>query len=142
MSEKGEILEKHARKVLRQYEILKCEMDFAVEELQGELSLGTTPQMAQFLMKSFLPKLISKFPNLQLSIVTAPKEQLEQHIQEEKLHFAILLPDDSSPCGDFQYTPLQELGLGHIISKPGKMTLQLQKLVSFARLWYNISKQD
>ena len=142
LSEKGRVMEHYARQVLRQYEILKCEMDFAVEELQGELSLGTTPQMAQFLMKSFLPKLISKFPNLQLSIVTAPKEQLEQQIQEEKLHFAILLPDDSSPCGDFQYTPLQELGLGLILSKPGKMTLQLQKLVSFARLWYNISKQD
>ena len=142
LSEKGRIMEHHARQVLRQYEILKCEMDFAVEELQGELSLGTTPQMAQSLMESFLPKLISKFPNLQLSIITAPKEQLEQQIHEGRLHFAILLPDDSSPCPEFQYTSLQEFGLGHIMSKPGKMTLQLQKLVSFARLWYNISKQN
>lgn len=142
LAEKGKLLEHHACKVLRQYEILKCEMDFAVEQLQGELVLGTTPQMAQSLMESFLPKLISKFPNLQLTIVTAPKEQLEQQIQEGKLHFAILLPDDSSPCTDLQYTPLQEFGLGHIISKPGTMTLQLQKLVSFARLWYNVSKED
>ena len=142
LSDKGMIMERHARKVLRQYEILKCEMDFAVEQLQGELSLGTTPQTAQSLMESFLPKLISKFPNLQLTIVTAPKEQLELQIQEEKLHFAILFPDDSSPCGELQYTQLQEFGLGYIISKPGIMTLQLQKLVSFARLWYNVSKED
>ena len=141
LSDKGMIMERHARKVLRQYEILKCEMDFAAEQLQGELSLGTTPQMAQSLMESFLPKLISKFPNLQLTIVTAPKEQLELQIQEEKLHFAILLPDDS-PCAEFQYTSLQEFGIGNIISKPGTMTQQLQKLVSFARLWYNVSKED
>ena len=139
LSEKGAVLEKYASRVLRQYEILKCEMDFAVEELQGELHLGTTTQMAQFLMKSFLPGLISKFPNLQLSIVTAQKKQLEQQIQEGKLHFAILRPDDSSSCTELQYTPLQEFGLGHIISKPGIMTLQLEKLVSFARLWYNTS---
>ena len=132
----------HARRVLRQYEILKCEMDFAVEQLQGKISLGATPQMAQTLMKSFLPLLISKFPNLELSIVTAPKEQLEQQIQEEKLHFAILLPDDSSLSEELQCTPLQEFGLGYIMSKPGTMTQQLQKLVSFARLWYNTSMKD
>ena len=142
LSEKGEVLECHARRVLREYEILKCEMEFAAEGMEGELAIGTTPQMAQFLMKSFFPQLISKFPNLQLTMVTAQKEQLEQQIQEGRLHFAILLPDDSSPCQAFQYTSLQEFGLGYIISKPGAMTLQLQKLVSFARLWYNISKED
>lgn len=141
LSEKGKLMEHHARRVLREYEILRCEMEFAAEGLEGNLVLGTTPQTAQSLMKSFFPQLISKFPNLQLSIVTAPKEQLEQQIQEEKLHFAILLPDDS-PCAEFQYTSLQEFGIGNIISKPGTMTQQLQKLVSFARLWYNTSMKD
>ncbi len=142
LSDKGKVLEHHARRVLREYEILKCEMEFAAEGLEGNLVLGTTPQTAQSLMKSFFPQLISKFPNLQLSIVTAPKEQLEQQIQEEKLHFAIFLPDDSSLSEELQYTLLQEFGLGYIISKPGTMTQQLQKLVSFARLWYNASKKD
>lgn len=140
LSEKGKVLECHACRVLREYEILKCEMEFASEGLEGNLMLGTTPQMSHTLMESFLPQLISKFPKLQLLIVVAPREQLEQQIQEEKLHFAILLPDNSSPCAELQYTPLQEFGLGYIMSKPGTMTLQLQKLVSFARLWYNVAK--
>lgn len=86
----GEIFLKYAEIIAKDYKALMLEMYLLTGNLAGKLQVGASTTIAQYELPPILAKLISMFPNVQLSVVTGNSEQIEQALEEHKIDIGLI----------------------------------------------------
>jgi DNA-binding transcriptional LysR family regulator len=86
----GELLLAHAEKVDLLYRDVAFEINALSERKHGLLQLGASTTVSQYIVAPLLAKFRTKFPDVQLSLVTANTEQIEKALLAKEIEIGII----------------------------------------------------
>ena len=102
LTPQGEIFLKHANEILAQYKLLANEMELVTEQFSGELKIGASTTIAQYLIAPLLADFIVRFP--QVSLFTGNSEQIEDALENKKIDIGLV--EGSRRSNHLKYSPL------------------------------------
>lgn len=86
----GKIFLKHAETIIEGYKALKFEMNLLNGNFTGELRVGASTTIAQYLLPSVLAKFISMYPDIHLSVITGNTKQIEEALEEHNIDIGLI----------------------------------------------------
>lgn len=86
----GEVFLKHAESIMEGYKALQLEMNLLTGNFVGELRVGASTTIAQYVLPPIIAKFISLFPDVKLSILTGNTEQVEQALEDHKIDIGLI----------------------------------------------------
>lgn len=90
MTVAGELLLKHSEKILDDYKRLEYEMHLLHNEYIGELKLGASTTIAQYVLPPLLAHFIAKFPQVNLSVLNGNSRGVEVALQEHRIELGLV----------------------------------------------------
>ena len=90
LTEAGELLLKHSEKILDDYKQLEYEMHLLHDEYIGELKLGASTTIAQYVLPPLLANFITKFPQISLSLINGNSRGVEVALQEHRIDLGLV----------------------------------------------------
>lgn len=90
LTEAGELLLKHSEKILDDYKKLEYEMHLLHNEFIGELRLGASTTIAQYVLPPLLANFISQFPQINLSLYNGNSRGVEIALQEHRIDLGLV----------------------------------------------------
>ena len=90
LTEAGELLLKHSEKILDDYKQLESEMPLLHDEYIGELKLGASTTIAQYVLPPLLANFITKFPQINLSLINGNSRGVEVALQEHRIDLGLV----------------------------------------------------
>ena len=104
LTPQGEIFLKHANEILAQYKLLANEMELVTEQFSGELKIGASTTIAQYLIAPLLADFIVRFPQVKVSLFTGNSEQIEDDLDNKKIDIGLV--EGSRRSNHLKYSPL------------------------------------
>lgn len=104
LTPQGEIFLKHANEILAQYKLLANEMELVTEQFSGELKIGASTTIAQYLIAPLLADFIVRFPQVKVSLFTGNSEQIEDALENKKIDIGLV--EGSRRSNHLKYSPL------------------------------------
>lgn len=94
----GKIVLEHATQILSQYGKLKNDISLLSEQLTGELTLGASTTIAQYVLPPLLARFQRANPSLKITLLNENTETIEKLLQNGKINLGIIegLPKSSS----------------------------------------------
>ena len=90
LTEAGRLLLKHSEKILDDYKQLDYEMHLLHNEYIGELRLGASTTIAQYVLPPLLANFISQFPQINLSLLNGNSRGVETALQEHRIDLGLV----------------------------------------------------
>ena len=103
LTKSGELLLKHSEKILDDYKQLEYEMHLLHNEYIGELKLGASTTIAQYVLPPLLADFIAKFPQINLSLINGNSRGVEAALQEHRIDLGLVEGIFRLP--NLKYTP-------------------------------------
>ena len=126
----GTLLLKHCESILELYERLDYEMNLLHNEYTGELRLGASTTIAQYVLSPFLAQFNQKFPLITLSLMNGNSVDIEKALQER--HIDLGLVEGPNHLLNLRYTPFLDDELVAVVSTKSALakmdTISLQQL--------------
>jgi DNA-binding transcriptional LysR family regulator len=89
LTEAGEILLQHAEKVFDLYRNVEFELNSLSKRKEGLLRMGASTSLA-YVLAPLLARFRNKFPDVQLSLITANTEQVEKALLAKEIEVGII----------------------------------------------------
>lgn len=86
----GELLLMHAEAILTAYRQLDFEMNLLNENYVGELRLGASTTIAQYVLPPFLATFIRKFPSIRVSLLNGNTREIEKALLEHRIDLGMV----------------------------------------------------
>lgn len=99
----GELFLTHAESILNAYRQLDFEMNLLNENYVGELRLGASTTIAQYVLPPLLAAFIKKFPNIKVSLINGNTREIEHALTEHRIDLGMV--EGSSRLVNLRYTP-------------------------------------
>ncbi len=99
----GELLLSHAEKILKHYKQLDFEMNLLSQRHTGELRLGASTTIAQYVLPPYLATFQQKFKLIKLSLLNGNTRDIEKAIEEHRIDLGLI--EGSSRQNHLHYTP-------------------------------------
>lgn len=115
----GELLLSHTRRLLDAYRQLDFEMNLLTNNFSGELKLGASTTIAQYVLPPVLSSFINKFPEIRISLMNGNSHDIEQALYEGKITLGLV--EGCSYQSTLHYTPFMKDEL--VIVAPAGSTL-------------------
>lgn len=106
LTESGQLLLEHCERILEEYRKLEYEMHLLHNQYTGELRLGASTTIAQYVLPPMLGTFISKFPQVELSLLNGNTREMEAALQEHRIDLAIV--EGVTRLPNLRYTPFLE----------------------------------
>ena len=90
LTKAGELLLAHSERILDAYKRLDYEMHLLHNEYQGELRLGASTTIAQYVIPPFLGSFIDKFPQVKLTLLNGNTREVETALQEHRIDLGLV----------------------------------------------------
>lgn len=90
LTEAGKLLLKHSEHILEEYNRLAYEMSLQLGEYTGELRLGASTTIAQYVLPPLLAQFTSKFPKVKVSMLNGNSREMEQALQEHQIDLGLV----------------------------------------------------
>ena len=97
----GRLLMAHCEIILEAYNRLEFEMGLLRNECSGELRLGVSTTIAQYVLPPLLARFIEKFPHIKVSMFNGNSREVELALQEHRIDLALL--EGSSRLPNLKY---------------------------------------
>lgn len=108
LTEAGSVMRTCAERLDDEYRRLEYEMGLCTSQVEGELRLGASTTIAQYLLPPILAKFSSRFPDVRISLVSDNSGQIEKALEShtidlgmvesascrQGLHYSLLAPDE------------------------------------------------
>lgn len=135
LTDVGEVLLKHARPIITQFEQLSLELADMTYLNSGKLTIGLPPMAGARFFPSVIKKFYDKYPGITISVVEAGAAKIEQAIERGELDAGVILwPIDENL---YHYYPLATEKLkvivhtDHPLAKNKRIELEQLKQESF-----------
>lgn len=89
----GETFLKHAETIISNYKALQLEMNLITGNFIGELRVGASTTIAQYVLPPILASFINRFPDIRLYVLTGNSVQIEQALEEHKIDIGLVEGD-------------------------------------------------
>ena len=86
----GEVFLKHAESILENYKALQVEMNLLSGNFSGELHVGASTTIAQYVLPPVIAKFISRFPDVKLTVTSGNSVQIEQALEEHRIDVGLI----------------------------------------------------
>ncbi len=86
----GELLLEHSERILDDYKRLDYEMHLLHNECSGELRLGASTTISQYVLPPFLARFIEKFPHVSLSLLNGNSRDVENALLEHRIDLGLV----------------------------------------------------
>lgn len=106
LTESGQLLLEHCERILEEYRKLEYEMHLLHNQYTGELRLGASTTIAQYVLPPMLETFISKFPQVELSLLNGNTREMEAALQEHRIDLAMV--EGVTRLPNLRYTPFLE----------------------------------
>lgn len=90
LTKAGELLLVHADRILSDYRRLEFEMNLLTQHFSGELTLGASTTIAQYVLPPILSSFMQKFPDIHLSLINGNSREIEQAVTEGKITLGLV----------------------------------------------------
>lgn len=90
LTEAGKLLLKHSERIMEDYKRLEYEMHLLHNEYMGELKLGASTTVAQYVLPPLLANFIAKFPQVNLSLLNGNSREIEVALQEHRIDLGLV----------------------------------------------------
>ena len=99
----GEMLLNHAEQILERYKMLDFDMHMLSHEHVGELRLGASTTIAQYVLPAYLATFSSKFKQIKLSLLNGNTVDVERAVEEQRIDLGLV--EGRSRQQYLRYTP-------------------------------------
>ena len=103
LTPEGELLLSHAEKILKQYKQLDFEMNLLSQQHIGELRLGASTTIAQYVLPAYLATFQQKFKQIKLSLINGNTRDIEKALEEHRIDLGLI--EGCSRQNYLHYTP-------------------------------------
>lgn len=121
LTESGKLLLEHCDRILEDYKRLEYEMHLLNNEYTGELRLGASTTIAQYVLPPLLARFIKKFPQVNLSLMNGNSREVETALQEHRIDLGLVEGVHRSP--NLKYTPFLEDELVAVVHAKSKLSI-------------------
>lgn len=90
LTDAGRLLLQHSDKILDDYKQLEYEMHLLHDEYIGELKLGASTTIAQYVLPPLLAKFIAGYPKVNLSLLNGNSREIEVALQEHRIDLGLV----------------------------------------------------
>ena len=90
LTDAGRLLLRHSEKILDDYKQLEYEIHLLHNEYIGELRLGASTTIAQYVLPPLLANFISQFPQINLSLLNGNSRGVETALQEHRIDLGLV----------------------------------------------------
>lgn len=99
----GEIMLAHAEEILERYRQLDFDMHMLSHEQVGELRLGASTTIAQYVLPAYLATFSAKFKQIKLSLINGNTVDIEHAVDEQRIDIGLV--EGRSRQQHLRYTP-------------------------------------
>lgn len=99
----GEMLLAHAEQILERYKMLDFDMHMLSHEHVGELRLGASTTIAQYVLPAYLATFSAKFKQIKLSLFNGNTVDVERAVEEQRIDLGLV--EGRSRQQHLRYTP-------------------------------------
>ena len=86
----GRLLLARAETILEGYRRLKLEMNLLTDSFDGELRLGASTTIAQYLLPEVMARYIARYPDVKLSLMTCNSRQVEEALSDQRIDLGLV----------------------------------------------------
>jgi DNA-binding transcriptional LysR family regulator len=90
LTDAGELLLHHAEKVFELYRNIAYQINALSKRKEGLLRIGASTTIAQYIVAPLLAKFRTKFPDVQLSLITGNTTQVEKALLDKEIEIGII----------------------------------------------------
>lgn len=90
LTEAGHVFEKYSKKILDDYNRLDYEMSLLRNVHSGELRLGASTTIAQYVLPPLLAQFADKFPQVTLDLFSGNSSQVEQALTDHRIDLGLV----------------------------------------------------
>lgn len=90
LTQAGKLLQEHSERILDAYKRLEYEMHLLHNEYIGELKIGASTTIAQYVLPPLLATFIAKFPQVNLSLLNGNSREVEAALQEHRIDLGLV----------------------------------------------------
>lgn len=99
----GELLLSHTKQLLAAYRQMDFEMNLLTDNFAGELRLGASTTISQYVLPPVLASFIKKFPEIKVSLLNGNSRDIEQALREGKITLGLI--EGTAHQSTLHYTP-------------------------------------
>lgn len=121
LTEAGHLLLEHSERILDDYRRLEYEMHLLYNQYTGELRLGASTTLAQYVLPPLLGRFIRKFPQVSLSLLNGNSREVEAALQEHRIDLGLVEGVYRLP--GLKYVPFLKDELVAVVSVRSKLRL-------------------
>ena len=104
LTEAGEIVLDYAENILKTDRKLQFDLSLYKKKYEGQLNLGASTTIGQYLLPSVLAQFHSKYPDVQLSLINDNTRNIEKALTDNRIELAVV--EGSSKNSKLKYVPL------------------------------------
>lgn len=102
----GEVFLKHSEAIIESYRALRVEMNLLTGNFAGELRVGASTTIAQYLLPPIIARFISNFPDVKLTVTSGNSEQIEQALDQHRIDIGLI--EGRRRKASLRYTPFEK----------------------------------
>lgn len=121
LTQAGKLLQEHSERILEAYKRLEYEMHLLHNEYIGELKLGASTTIAQYVLPPLLATFIAKFPQVNLSLLNGNSRDVEVALREHRIELGLVEGIFRLP--NLKYTTFLEDELVAVVHTGSKLAL-------------------
>ncbi|EGJ71259.1 transcriptional regulator, LysR family [Bacteroides coprosuis DSM 18011] len=117
----GELLIKHAEELMEQYQHLEYAMHLLHGDYVGELKLGASTTIAQYVLPPILARFIELHPKVKLSLISGNTREIEEAVETHRIDLGLI--EGIYRRTNLKYTPFLEDQLITIARKESALNI-------------------
>lgn len=90
LTESGYVLLEHCERILSEYRKLEYDMHLLHNEYNGQLRLGASTTIAQYVLPPILARFTEKYPKITVSLIDTNSRNIEQALQEHDIDLGMV----------------------------------------------------
>jgi len=98
----GRLLLTHAEKIIAAHRQLEFEMNLLTDSHSGELKIGASTTIAQYVLPPLLADFIKKFPNINVSLINGNSREIENALYEGTINLGMVEGNIHDPSLHYQ----------------------------------------
>jgi len=133
LTPEGKLLFVYAEEIFTLYRKLQFEMDQRTKQRHGDLRLGASTTIAQYVLPNILVKFHKQFPDVQINLINGNTHQIEAALLQKEIEIGVI--EGHTKKTDLKYTPFMkdEIVLvtrkDHPLAKAGAIDLDTLKKI-------------
>ena len=94
----GELLLRHAEYILDNYKVLEFEMNQLNETFSGELRLGASSTIGQYILPSLIAVFIKHYPHIKITLLNGNTQEIETALLENRIDLGMTEGNHKDPA--------------------------------------------